>query len=528
MTSIASWSTPQNPNPMGTMVPLGQTMANQLPAGIDPKAVAADPAGFAQWQQQKAAFEAGGNQTGGPTPGTAGTTYTPPPFGRVPDATGGQGGAQPFAAPYGTFQSYGPGNDLRGTAIMPQGGMADGMAQGVANFQFSPFQGVSQPGFGEERGMLAGANTAMQGLGFNFGGANTSYGNAVAAQQGAQGRAAGILSGLGGMGAGSFGGGAARADTGRFNQELDAALAGLQGPDRAALAAQTMGLLEERTQPGFEMAQRQTGQRAAALGRLGSGMTTNDLTGVLQDRERLLDQSRRQLATESAGQTLADRLQISGAQSAIAGQRFGGEQFNAGLADNAAARNQQGAMFGANLQRGVASDLYGMGRDAAGLQMDVGDRFGNQARDVVGLGERQAGFGRNIAGDLGNLTQGQFANAVGERNAARGDEFDRFGAGITGLNAVSGFERGQRQEARGERDFQNTMANDARANAIGQQQFSEWLRNSGWQRAMGAGSLGFGNDPSGALNAGAGAAGSNAANIFAMLGQLGQSFGQRG
>jgi hypothetical protein len=300
----------------------------------------------------------------------------------------------------------------------------------------------------------------------------------------------------------NFGGGGAQANTSRFNQELDTALQGLQGPDRAALAAQTLGLLEERTQPGFEAAQRQTGQRAAALGRLGSGMTTNDLTGVLQGRERMLDQSRRELATDAAGRTLDDRLQVANMQRGVANDRFGGETFNAQLADNAAGRAQQGAMFGANLQRGIAGDLYGMGRDASNLQMGLGDRFGDQARDITGLGERQAGFTRGIANDLGNFTRDTASFQQSERDAARSDEFGRAGFGLQALQGLGGvqdrqrsFESGLRDESRGERGYQNDMANQAQDRAIQQQQFNEWLRNSGWNRTQQAGGLGFGNTP---------------------------------
>jgi len=503
---------PKAPGAPTTMVPLGQSMSNT--GGQVPGVGLAPP------------------QTGGGTPGQA-------------NPNGGGNGtpaqATPFGGNYGTFQSFGPGNDLRGTAIMPGqsatqtqfDGMVNRSAQGVDGFQFSPFQSVQQPGFGEERGMLGGANTSMQGLGLNFGGANQSYNNAVGAQQNAQGQAGGMLMGLAGQSGGFGGGGGASANTGRFNQELDASLAGLQGPDRGALAAQTMGLLEERSQPGFEAAQRQTGQRSAALGRMGSGMTTNDLTGTLQDRERMMDQSRRQLATESAGQTLGDRLNVSNFQRGVAGDRFGGETFNAQMADAGQARSQQGAQFGANLQRGIAGDLYGMGQDASQLQMGIGDRSADQTRDMTALGERQAGFQRNVAGDLGNLTQGQFANARGERNTARSDEFDRFGAGIQGLGALSNlqgnqrnFEAGQRQEARGERGYQGDMERQAQGRAVQQQQFNEMMRNSGWNRTMGAGSMGFGNDPSGALAAGAGVARGQAGDMYGMLGNLGQSYGQ--
>jgi hypothetical protein len=192
-------------------------------------------------------------------------------------------------------------------------------------------------------------------------------------------------------------------------------------------------------------------------------------------------------------------------------------------------------MFGANLQRGIAGDLYGMGSDRANLMMGLGDRQAGQARDTTGLGERQAGFTQGIARDLGGLSQQQFGNATQERDAARSDEFGRFGANLSGLGALSGlqqqqrgFEANNRQELRGERDYQGTMAEQARRNAIEQQQFNEWLRNSGWNRGVQAGGLGFGNDPSGALSGAAGNAQNRANDLYSMIGGLGQSFGGRG
>jgi hypothetical protein len=469
-----------------------------------------------------------GMMMGGPTPGNFGPLGGNADGLRQPgfpnqNPTGTTG--QPWGAPGAQLQAFGPGNDMRGMSILPSDsastqtatGYRDNAAAGLNNFQFGQFQGMQPLDFTNERGMLSGANAQMQGLNFDFTGANAQYGNAVSAQQGAAGQAGSMLQGLASGGMNFGGGGAARADTGRFNQELDAALAGLEGPDRAALAAQTLGLLEERTQPGFEMAQRQTGQRAAALGRLGSGMTTNDLTGVLQDRERMLDQSRRELATNAAGQTLNDRLAISGAQSSIAGQRFGGETFNAGLADNAAGRAQQGAMFGANLQRGIAGDLYGMGRDAAGLQMDIGDRFGSQARDRVGLGERQAGFSRDTANDFAGLTRDTYMAGRDERDTARRDEYSQFDTSRQRLNDFSNLlsgERqndfGNRQELRGEREFQDGQARTARQDAIDQQMFNEYFRNSAWGRANQAGGLGFNNSPTNAIFGAASNARSNA------------------
>src|SRR3990172_4124966 len=98
-------------------------------------------------------------------------------------------------------------------------------------------------------------------------------------------------------------------------------LEALQGaPNRADLAAQALGLFDERSAPYLQQRYQQVGQQAAALGRIGAGMTTNQLTDVLtqQDQQRSLLQ--RDLALQAAGQSMADRLNQLQAAQGVGGQ----------------------------------------------------------------------------------------------------------------------------------------------------------------------------------------------------------------
>ena len=180
-------------------------------------------------------------------------------------------------------QSFGQGSNLIGSQFNPTpsargqnaAGMTDKAAGSVSGFGFSPFQAQT-------------ANTAQsQGI----------YDNLLKmAQQGGN-------SG----GGGGFGGA-------QLNMQLQPLLDKVtNAPDRGQLASDMYGVLEERAKPQFEQRLRSVGQRAAALGRVGAGLTTNDLTDVETQHNNNLDLSRRQLAAEGAGSSLDDRLKQLGA-----------------------------------------------------------------------------------------------------------------------------------------------------------------------------------------------------------------------
>ena len=118
------------------------------------------------------------------------------------------------------------------------------------------------------------------------------------------------------------------------------------GPDRVQLAIDAFNRYREEREPQFAARQRQIGQRAATLGRIGAGMTTTELadSGVLFRRD--LDREERRLRDEAVGLELSDRRSILDA-SLTAGSTFTGEDlatagFEQGLRGEARTEREAG------------------------------------------------------------------------------------------------------------------------------------------------------------------------------------------
>lgn len=79
-------------------------------------------------------------------------------------------------------------------------------------------------------------------------------------------------------------------------------------PDRTELARASLSQMSQDLQPGFEQSMRKVGQNAAKFGRIGAGMTTNELTDVGLARQRTLDSEAARLGLDAAGKTMDDRL----------------------------------------------------------------------------------------------------------------------------------------------------------------------------------------------------------------------------
>src|SRR5437763_637370 len=79
-------------------------------------------------------------------------------------------------------------------------------------------------------------------------------------------------------------------------------------PDRIALANQAFGELSRASEPGYQTALRQVGEKASTLGRIGSGVTTTELGDLGLQRQKYRGNLQEQLATNAAGQTMSDRL----------------------------------------------------------------------------------------------------------------------------------------------------------------------------------------------------------------------------
>jgi len=173
-------------------------------------------------------------------------------------------------------------------------------------------------------------------------------------------------------------------------------MAGLQGlsslPDRAQLAASTFKLLNEQSQPGFEQDMRRVGQNAAAFGRTGSGMTTNELTDLGLARGKAQSLQAALLANEATTGTIADRMGIFDRTAGYQGQVSGEDRANAGFrADIANNKFSLGtAVRGQNVgERDYQSD---QGWRRAALAQDQQARGDRNAWAGTGLAQQQQGF----------------------------------------------------------------------------------------------------------------------------------------
>ena len=195
-------------------------------------------------------------------------------------------------------------------------------------------------------------------------------------------------------------------------RELAAAdLEGLGGPDRAQIASDTLRRLIADTEPAFQQELRGVGQRASALGRLGSGMTTSDLGDGSQRRNQAITSEAGRLASEAAGQTLADRMDVFGARSGASSQ-WGGDD----LARESQAFNQgQGIRNEYRGERDFQDYMANQATDDQVRQMLLEDQMLNSSfnRDQSRLGSLSTGFGnvpddayRSAADSYGNQAQG--------------------------------------------------------------------------------------------------------------------------
>lgn len=235
----------------------------------------------------------------------------------------------------------------------------------------------------------------------------------------------------------SAGANAATSGAGQMSPELQAlrgkytdSLNNLVGPDRNALAGQAFQLLQDQSRPAYEQELRQVGAKNAALGRIGSGLTTNDLTSVQNRRDQMLAQAQQGLSLDAAGQTLNDKL--------------------------------------------AASQGIGAGYDLLGRQ-GLNASIASQNASLGGVGALQNAFQNAL--QLANLQQGE-----GQANRQYG--LQRAGA-LSGLSDQAfGQGTGLRNELRGERGYQTDASQQGINNALTQRLTEEQLLNSGVNRGI--------------------------------------------
>jgi len=421
--------------------------------------------------QMRTPFAGIGRGAPGAVVGGAVSQKTPGLGGLAPPPGGGLvgGGPPPGGSP--ATQQFGPGNNLIGTQFNPvaserlQGtqGQVNQAQQNVAGFQPGQFQGI-------------GAGTAPGGLDQ----ARENVGQATVGP-------------FAGVGTGAFG---PQGDTAAARAGITQDLASLRGgPSRGDLASQTFDLIRERTQPGFEQELRGVGQKAAALGRIGAGLTTSQLGDVTSNRERNLGQLQQGLSLQAAGLERGDLLNTLGASQGVAGQLFGQDIGQAGF--------QQG--------------LRGEERGERGF-------FAGQAGQEANRALGRAGMFAGIQGQEFGQEQGLRGEARGERGAEQDFGLRNLGAQQNIAGQLAGFEgqqfgqeQSQRNELRGERGFQTALDQQGIQNRVQQRQLEEALLSGQFGRNL----------SSQQLLANVGFNPASPANFGNQAGQFSQSFGNQ-
>jgi hypothetical protein len=290
---------------------------------------------------------------------------------------GGGASGYPLAGGYATTSAYGPGNDLRGTAILPGQSAAAQAATGAATnalgsytgWTANPWTGVAAPG---------------------------SY--------------------------------AAAGDTSALRGSLSQAIAALQnGPDRGQLAKQNFDLLDQTAREATNRDLRVIGQDAAKWGRIGSGLTTTNLADL--GERNTIDRLRAQtgMSLDAAGQTMADRLNTAGAIQSGFGALSGADAQTAGI--NQSYRNEaRGERDAANAYN--AADFSRRGQ----LFGDVANYA--QQQTVNDAANRAEARGERAY--QGGMESQAYQRTLDAINAATGQSNNSLNQALALLNAGSG------------------------------------------------------------------------------------------
>lgn len=395
--------------------------------------------------------------------------------------------------------------------------MTSGLASRLMNYQMPTFQAINPANYAAARGYLGQAAGQLGGMSIG------QYGdipvNSFQQSYGLLGQAEQALpDSFQRIAGGSYD---PSQDTTQSRAMLMAALQGAQGPDRAKLAQQDYDILEKQSEPQWQQDLRTVGQKNAALGRLGSGMVTNDLMDITAQRQRDLGLQREQLATDAAGQSLADKLAALSATSQVFGQLGGEDRANAGvnldLRNEARGERQAGLDYGFNRENalaGLSGQYAGLDQARFGEQSQNRDFQFNRDSTAASLAAQRAGLLAGLGQTEGQFATNEFGQQQSERNAQDQYALDQFGQQAGLFGQMAGLEQqrfGQdlsnRNEQRTDREFQNTLSQEAIQNAQNQAILQDQLYGNAFDRNLRAGtaygSLGYQGDPSNAYFTGA-------------------------
>ena len=270
-------------------------------------------------------------------------------------------------------------------------------------------------------------------------------------------------SGTGGV---SFGG-----DVGRARELAAQGLeSSFSSPDRVKLASDAYDQLVQRGQPEFDQRIRGVAQKAGALGRVGAGLTTNDLTDVNSQRERELSLARQELGTRAAGETMQDiqdRVRLASDVASSGGNLDLGAA-SAGRASSDSAFSNKLAAAGFNrdtLSRGIqgaqsiGDQAYGVDRDQYGDMVSERDKAYNAGQTAYGqaVSERDKRYGAG---------QTAYEQGVSERDKRYGAGQTAYEQGVSERDKRYGAGRDAYGDATAERDTEYGVGRDQYGDSV--------------------------------------------------------------
>ena len=464
-----------------------------------------------------------------------GDAQTPSQFTR-----GGAGGTSTFSKDSNLINSQF--NPTPGLRTLNAQGATDQAKQNYSGYNFQGFNAQGPLNDSKSRDAITGANDktqSMSSMGYRpVAGTDLSGARNYLAQAGANLGPSSAASGLVGPGAtGSVG---YNGDTGAVRGQTQAQLNKVLNttPDRQTLAANNLNRMIADTEPQFQTDLRNVGKKAAALGRVGAGMTTSDLGDVSQRRNEQIVRRGAELADSAAGLSLQDEQDKLNAARGVTTD-FGG-------LDTAAGSLNLGYQNSANAERGSAFDrARALGNDTFGRTMDLSNaemKFGQIGRsDALDerdaertsyldrnnvLGEQAQGL-RNMGSDLYGMDSDAWNRGVSERD--KGLNYDQrmfdnrrniFGDMATDEQRLTGNDRADRTEMRGERDYQYGLSRDATNDAVQQRMLEEQLLDSRFRRGQGLFGAGYSQSPVGTYGQQADSFGADAAASYGAMGDL--------
>ncbi len=272
----------------------------------------------------------------------------------------------------------------------------------------------------------------------------------------------------------------------QYRGMLDKSAGDLANTDRRSMLSSLLNDFDTQSAERDDASMTAVGRRGAALGRLGSGMVSQDINQVARQSNRDKQQFRNQLAQQTIGDEIGDRFSKTSMFRGLAGDEYG---------------NSRGERDELRGERGYRDDRGDLGRrEARGERSyfdDRGDRYRDEARGERGYADDFGSRARSEA----RGERGYFDNRGDQyRDEARGERSWRYNAGRDAREEG----RSDRAEYRGERSYQDGRESYDTDRRIQQRELEDRFTNSAMDRAGARLNAGRYSNPTGAYQSAAG------------------------